>query len=61
MNAKERARMERIERENAELRAKIADHMRVAGNLLCEICELRARLAGVADAIKGQDYETTEY
>lgn len=57
MTKSERARLARLERENAELREKIAQHMRVYGDLLCEVCDLKARLAAVSDAITDNDDE----
>jgi len=55
MTAAERTRFARLERENIELRAKIAHHMRVYGDLVCEVCDLKARLAAVSYAIMEND------
>ena len=44
MTAKERQRMQRLEIENRELRNKIANHMRVYGDMLVELAEMRAKL-----------------
>jgi len=52
MTAKERRRMERLERENAELRDNIAQHMRIYGDALVTICELKARIDTARDALQ---------
>lgn len=51
MTAKERARLERLERENALLREQNDKHIRVYGDLLTTIIELRARLDTVREAV----------
>lgn len=54
MTAKERQATRRLEIENAELRAAIANHMRVYGNALVEIIELKAQLELVRSAVNGE-------
>lgn len=54
MTAKEQQQMRRLAIENAELREKITNHMRVYGQMLTEICEMRAKLALVDLAIHGE-------
>ena len=51
MNAKEQQKIRRLEIENAELRDKIAQHMRVYGECLVTICELKAKLELVDSAL----------
>lgn len=55
MTAKEQQRMRRLELENAELRAAIANHMRVYGDTLVEIIDLKTRLELVRSAVNGED------
>ena len=50
MTAKERARIERLERENAMLREQNAKHIGVCGDLLVQIIELKARLDTIREA-----------
>lgn len=57
MTAKERQKMQRLEIENAELREKIAHHMRVYGDCLVTICEMRAKLMLVDSALHGDTEE----
>ena len=45
MNAKERAQLTRLERENAELRAAISRHLDVYRDQLIELIDLRAKVA----------------
>ena len=51
MTAKEAQKMRRLEVENRELREKIAEHMRVYGDQLVTICELRAVLELINSAL----------
>lgn len=53
MTAKERQQMQRLEIENRELRHEIAKHMRIYGDNLVVIIELRAKLELVASALRG--------
>ena len=53
MTAKESQKMRRLETENRELREKIANHMRVYGNQLVTICEMRAKLELIDSALHG--------
>lgn len=53
MTTKEQQKMQRLELENAELRAKIAKHMAVYGDLLSDLCAMRAKLALVESALHG--------
>lgn len=55
MTSKELQRMRRLEIENAELKEKIGKHMRVYGDCLIEICEMRARLELCDLAINGEE------
>lgn len=55
MTAKETQRMRRLEIENRELREKIANHMRVYGNQLMLIVEMKAKLELVESALHGGD------
>lgn len=50
MTAKERARMDRLARENAMLREQNAKHVRICGDLLVKIIELEARLETIRHA-----------
>lgn len=43
----------RLERENEELRAKIANHMRVYGETLGELVTYKVRLENALDVLKG--------
>jgi hypothetical protein len=52
MTAKERQQMQRLQIENAELRAAVANHMRIYGDNLIEIIELKATLELVKEALK---------
>ena len=52
MTAKDRRRLERLERENAELRHKLAQHMRIYSDALVTICELKARIDTARDALQ---------
>lgn len=52
MTAKDRRRLERLERENAELRHKLAQHMRIYADALVTICELKARIDTARDALQ---------
>jgi hypothetical protein len=47
--------MRRLETENRELREKIAHHMRVYGNMLVELAEMRAKLEMVDYALHGDE------
>lgn len=51
MTAKERQRMQRLEIENIELKARIGKDMDVYGNLLIEIIELKATLELIRSAM----------
>ena len=55
MTAKEKQKMRRLEIENAELREKISHQMRVYGDQLVTICEMRAKLALIDSALHGGD------
>lgn len=54
MTAKEAQRMQRLEAENRELREKIGQHMRVYGDQLVLICEMRAKLELIDSALHGE-------
>ena len=54
MTAKERQRIDRLESENAMLREQIAKHMRVYGDCLIEIIELRVKLDLIESALRGE-------
>lgn len=51
MTAKDRARMARLERENAELHAAINKHMDVYRSTLCELVEVKTTLGMIEDAL----------
>ena len=53
MNAKERQQMQRLEIENRELRNSHANHMRIYGDNLMEIIELKAKLELIESAMRG--------
>ncbi|MFZ4540149.1 hypothetical protein [Propionivibrio sp.] len=53
MTAKERQRMMRLEAENAMLRNRNSEHVRIYGNMLVEVIELKATLSLVGSAING--------
>lgn len=53
MTAKEQQRMARLEIENRELREKISQHMRVYGDQLLLICEMKSKLELVDSALHG--------
>ena len=55
MTAKEAQRMQRLEAENRELREKVITHIRVYGEALVEIVEMRAKLELIASALHGGD------
>lgn len=57
MTTREHFRMKRLEIENRELRDKIANHMRVYGNMLVELAEMRAKLEMVDYALHGDGGE----
>ena len=59
MTAKEQQRMRRLEIENAELREKITNHMRVYGQMLTEICEMRASGCCSASVRRSPSTQTT--
>lgn len=51
MNAKERVQLTRLERENAELRAAIAQHLDVYRNQAIELIELRAKIETLREVL----------
>jgi hypothetical protein len=51
MTKKEQQKMQRLELENIQLRENHSKHMRVYGDLLIEIIELKAKLTLIQDAI----------
>lgn len=53
MNAKESARLRRLELENAELRAQNARHIEVYRDQLIELIELRAKLDLLREVANG--------
>lgn len=55
MTAKEQQRMHRLEIENRELREKISKHMRVYGDQLVRICEMKAKLELIDSALHWGD------
>lgn len=55
MTAKEQQKMRRLEIENSELRRTIAEHMRVYGEMLATVCEMRAKLDLVDHALHGDE------
>lgn len=48
-------KIERLERENEELRAKIAQHMRVYGELLAESVTYQIRIEQAQKVLNGED------
>lgn len=48
-------KIERLERENAELRDKISHHMRVYGDTLGELVTYKIRVEQALDVLKGVD------
>ena len=50
-----RLRIERLERENEELRAEIAKHMRIYGETLSELVTYKIRCEQAANVLKGVD------
>lgn len=55
MTARERQRLERLEAENRMLREQNLKHVRVYGDLLAEVVELKARLELVRSAVDGKE------
>ena len=55
MTAKERQRMQRLEIENRELREHQAKSMRIYGDCILEIIELKARLELIDLALHGEE------
>lgn len=55
MTAKEKTKMLRLEAENKELREQIFKHIRIYGEQLIEIIDLRARVELVELAIRGDE------
>lgn len=55
MTKNEAQKMQRLETENAMLRAQIGNHMRVYGDCLVEIIELKAKIELVESAIRGAE------
>ena len=53
MTAKERQKMQRLEIENRELREQHTKHMRIYGDNLMEIIELKAKLELIESALRG--------
>ena len=53
MTSKERQKMQRLEVENAQLREQHAKSMRIYGDNLIEIIELRAKLELIESALRG--------
>lgn len=53
MTAKERQKMQRLEIENRELREQHAKNMRIYGDNLMEIIELKAKLELIELALRG--------
>ena len=54
MTAKEKQQMQRLELENESLRRRNAEHVRIYGDNLIEIIELKATLDLVRGAIDGR-------
>lgn len=50
-----RRKMERLERENEELRAEIREHMRIYGDTLAELVTFKVRCEQAANVLKGLD------
>jgi hypothetical protein len=53
MTAKERQLIERLKIENMDLREAINKHLRIYGEQLVEIIELKAKLELIAQALEG--------
>ncbi|MFZ4538949.1 hypothetical protein [Propionivibrio sp.] len=53
MTAKEQQRMARLEAENDMLRERNGQHLRIYGDMLIEMIELKATLSLVGSAING--------
>ena len=53
MTAKERQQMQRLEIENRELRNSHKNHMKIYGDNLMEIVELKAKLELIESALRG--------
>lgn len=51
MTKAEQRKMDRLERENVELRFKIANHMRIYGDLLCENATLKIALRQILESV----------
>lgn len=54
MTKKEQQRMRRLELENEQLREQHANHMRIYGDNLIEIIELKATIELIKTAMEGQ-------
>ena len=54
MTAKDRQKMQRLEIESAQLREQHAKSMRIYGDNLMEIIELRAKLQLIESALRGE-------
>lgn len=50
-----RRKIERLERENEELRAEIKEHMRIYGEALGELVTYKIRCEQAAEVLKGVD------
>jgi hypothetical protein len=48
-------KINRLERENEELRAKIKEHMRIYGDTLAELVTYKVRCEQAANVLKGLD------
>ena len=53
MTAKERQQMQRLEIENEKLRRRVSEDMRICGDLMIEIIELKTKLELVGSAMRG--------
>ncbi len=53
MTAKEHTRLLRLEVENKQLREQIAKHLRIYGEQLSEICDMRVKLELIELAMRG--------
>ena len=53
MTAKERQQMQRLEIENEKLRRRVSEDMRIYGDCLIEIIELKTKLELIESAMRG--------
>jgi len=50
-----RRKIERLERENEELRSELKEHLRIHGEALCELVTYKIRCEQAANVLKGLD------